>query len=191
MLGKRFPVPEFDAEPFKDMTYEAPQALAAAEGAALAEKAKTGDASAIGAHAVTLDDGFFDHFDFKGEHRHAVLCALPQGPVQLLGHSWAWRIQRALVVDGLDASSAQVLHDWRTPRPMNTRLGPEDGVTLDGGPVVILTGNKYAEHWLGNRSIIENDWDPGDGKAGFRILAGSDDELDDFHDCYLAFTWDA
>lgn len=187
---KRFPVPEFDADPFKDMTYEAPAPITPAEAAALGEKAASGDASAIGGHVVMPDEALFEKYDIKGDHRHAVFCALPSNAVQLLGRSWAWPIQRALILDSLDAASANVLYDWRTPRPMNTRLGPEDGVSVTGSCVVI-TGNKYADHWISNRTIVENDWQPEDASNGFRILSGSDDELDDFHDSYLAFTWSA
>lgn len=186
---KRFPVPEFDADPFKDMEYTAPEPISPSDAAALGEKAASGDAGAIGAHVVMPDEALFEKYDIKGDDRHAVFCALPSGSVHLLGRSWAWRIQRALILDSLDAGSANVLYDWRTPRPMNTRLGPEDGVTLTSGSCVVITGNKFADHWLSNRSIVENDWQPEDAANGFRILAGSDDELDDFHDSYLAFTW--
>ena len=188
---KRFPVPEFDRDAFKDMAYEAPPILSAAEAADLITKRDAGDASVYGAYAVIPDDALFDRFTIQGEHRHAIMCLLPDEPVHLLGRSWGWHIQRALILDSLDADSAEVTFEWRTPRPMNTRLGPEDGVTTNGGVAYVMTGNRYADHWIANRSIIQNDWEPGDGKSGFRLLAATDDELDDFHDCYLAFAWPA
>lgn len=188
---KRFPVPEFDRDAFKDMAYEPPAVVAAADAEELVAKLRAGDESVCGGYVVMPDDALFARFAVEGDGRHALMCLLPDKPVHLLGRSWGWRIQRALIIDSLDAASAGVLHEWRTPRPMNTRLGPEDGVAADGGVVYVMTGNRCADHWIPNRSIIQNDWDPGDGKRGLRLLAASDDELDDFHDCYLAFTWAA
>ncbi len=188
---QRFPVPEFKHEEFKDMEYEALALITAEDAAAMIGKLKGGDASVCGGHAIMPDDALFDRFSIKGDHRHAVLCLFPDKPVTLLGRTMAWFNQYALVLDSLDASSANILHEWRSPRPMNTRLGPEDGVPMSGGACYAIAGHLFADHYIGNRSIIQNDWDPGDGKAGFRILGNTDDELDDFHDTNLAFTWPA
>lgn len=188
---KRFPVPEFDYEPFVEMEYEKPDLHTASQIADMAGQASGGDGSACGGYAIEPSADLLEKFSIKGDDCYAVAAVLPAKPVHLLGRSHAWRIQRALVLDSPDPGSAKIVHDWTTPRPMNSRLGPDDGVTLDGGVNYILTGNKYADHWLCNRTIIQNDWDPGDGRKGFRILANTDPELDDFHDCYLAFTWAA
>ena len=188
---KRFPVPEFDHEAFKAMGYAAPTLLSVADAEALIAKRAGGDESVCGGHAVMPDDALFERFAVQGEHRHAVLCLLPEKSCHVVGRTYAWPIEGVFVLDSLDPASATALHEWKTPRPMNTLIGPEDGVELAGGAYVIMTGHRYADHWVSNRSIIENDWDPGDGRAGFRILCGSDDDKDDFHNCVLSFTWPA
>ncbi len=188
---KRFPVPEFNHDEFKDMSYTPPAIISQAEASNLITKCQSADEMVYGGYAVMPDDALFDKYAFKGEHRHAILCLLPNKPVQILGRSYAWPIQRALVLNAIDPETSEIIHDWKTPRPMNTRLGPEDGATWEGGPVYILTGHKYSDHWISNRSIIQGDWNPWDGDNGFRILSSSDDELDDFHDCYLSFRWSA
>ena len=74
---------------------------------------------------------------------------------------------------------------------MNLRLGPDEGLTHGGGILYTLCGQGYGDHWLGNRTILDNDWSPGNGREGFRILAAGVDDSQDFHDCYLSFTWNA
>ena len=189
---KRFPVPEFDYEPFVDMAYEAPKVLPSEEIDGLVAKLESGDESVCGAYAVAPPQALLEQHAFQGEDCHAIAVLLPAKPVQLLGRSHAWRVQRSLILAGTDPKTADVVHDWKTPRPMNTRLGPDDGVIVEGGGAfLILLGHKYADHWVGNRIIIENDWDPGENRNGFRILANSDPDLDDFHHSYLAFDWSA
>lgn len=189
---KRFPVPVFEHEVFKDMAYTAPAALSLQDADALAASLRGGGKSDVGgAHFVMPSEALFDRFQIKGEHRHAVMCLLPARSTHVLGRSWAWKIQRALVLDSLDAGAAKVLYDWKTPRPMNTRLGPEDGVELTQDICYVITGNKFADHWLGNRSIIENNWESGHGRKGFRILGGSEPNMDDFHHTCLVFDWQA
>jgi hypothetical protein len=188
---KRFPVPEFNHDEFKEMAYAATAALSMDDASALAERCKGGARDLYGGYVVMPSEALFERFKIEGEFRHAVMCLLPPGPVNLLGRSWAWKIQRALVLDSLEPGVAKTLHEWKTPRPMNTRLGPDDGVTLTGGKCYAITASKYADHWLGNRSIIEREWNPGAGRKGFRILGNSEPETSDFHHTYLAFDWQA
>ena len=187
---KRFPIPEFDHNQFKDRPYAAPTALSLDDANALLAKF-TANHAPCGGHVVMPTEALFERFQIKGEHRHAVMCLLPSSPVYLLGRSWAWKIQRALVLDSLDPASAKVLYDWKTPRPMNTRLGPEDGETFSGTVCYVIMVNRFADHWLGNRSIIDAAWDPGAGRKGFRILGSSEPGMEDFHHTYLAFEWSA
>jgi hypothetical protein len=186
---KRFPVPEFNHNEFKEMTYAPAAALSPSDAAALEAKCRAGSPDLYGGHVVMPAEPLFERFDIRGEFRHAVMCLLPPSPVHLLGRSWAWKIQRALILDSLDPERATVLHEWKTPRPMNTRLGPDEGVTMAGGTYYVITANKFADHWLGNRSIIDPGWSPGAGRKGFRILGSSDPEIPDFHHTYLAFDW--
>lgn len=177
---KRFPVPEFEHDQFKDMAYAPPQMCSPEEARAQGQ---------LGGYATMPGADLLERFQIKGEHAHAVACVLPDKPTHLLGRSWAWKIQRALVLDSLQAASARVLHDWKTPRPMNTRLGPDDGVTLPGGIVFVITACRFADHWLGNRSIIQNNAPASAGRKGFRILGSSEPDFSDFHHTYLAFDW--
>ncbi len=174
---KRFPIPEFDHEQYQDMPWNAPS---------LEDVAAVG--SQPGATAVKLDSAIADRFGFSGEHLHAVACNLPAGGAHLLGRSHAWKIQRMLL---LNAGNGEVVADWKTPRPMNTRLGPEDGIDLPAGTYLAVCGHKYADGWIGSRSIVQNGLSLDDGSIGFRVLAASDDELDDFNHVCLTFSWKA
>ena len=185
-MSKRFPIPEFDRDQYKNMEWAPPKLLSRDEQARLIAAAKAGDAKAYGSYAVEADEAFYERFKLQGPHRHAVMCILPPGEVTLLGRSWAWPIQRAVVVDSLDAASAKVLQEWKTPRPMNTRLGPDNGVTLGGGVVYAVFGHMYADHWVSNRT--RNDTrGVADGK-GFSVVSASNDDYD-FHACNLSFRW--
>ena len=185
----RFPVPEFNRDELKDMEWQAPTFLSESEIGDLIERQKAGDASAYGCYAVLPDDALFDKFAIRGDHRHAVMCVLPDADVHVLGRSVAWAIQHVWIVDSLDAGSCNVVADWKTTRPMNTRLGPEDGITVGGGVLYSLHANAFADHWIGNRTILDNDWDGGDAAHGFRVLSAHDEDIDDFHDCNLQFQW--
>ena len=72
---------------------------------------------------------------------------------------------------------------------MNTRLGPEDGVPLSGGTYFILTCHQYDDYWLGNRTVLDNEWDGADAGNGYRVLATSKDGSEDFSETCLTFTW--
>ena len=188
---KRFPVPEFNRDELKDLAWQAPSPLAQDEIDRLIEKRNAGDASVYGAYAVMPGEALFDKFAFRGEHRHALMCLLPDGETTVIGRSWAWPIQGAKLVDSLDPEGCSVIADWRSMRPMNTRLGPEDGIEVGGGVLYALMGHRYADHWIANRTIVQGDWAPASGGDGFRIVSSSDDDLDDFHDCVLSFQWGA
>ena len=186
-MSKRFPVPEFDRDLYKNMEWKPQDALSTEEQAKLAAAARNGEAKAFGSYPVNADDAFFDRFNVRGADRRAVMIVLPQKEVKLVGRSWAWPIQRAVVVDSLDPSKAKVLQDWTTPRPMNTRLGPDTGVTIPGGVVYALLGHRYGDDWMPNRTLTDTRGaSPG---RGFTVASASDDDNQDFHACNLSFSW--
>jgi hypothetical protein len=185
-MSKRFPIPEFDRDQFKNLDWSQPKLLSRQEQERLIAAAKKGDSKAFGCYPVAADDAFFDHFELKGPHRHAVMCLTPPKGARLAGRSWAWPIQRALVVDSLDPARAAVLQDWKTPRPMNTRLGPDDGVALEGGVAFVVVGHRHADHWVVNRTMAQ----PGkSGGSGFSVLSATGDDANDFHACNLSISW--
>jgi hypothetical protein len=185
-MSKRFPIPQFDRDQYKNLSWSAPRLLTSEERAGLIGKARAGDTSVYGSYAVAADDAFYERFQVKGDHRHAVMCLLPPGPTRLVGRSWAWPLQRALVVDSLDAQKARVVHDWKTPRPMNTRLGPQDGVAVEG-VVYALFGHRFGDHWIGNRTLARR---AGEAPSNaFEVLSASDEANNDFHACNLSFAW--
>jgi len=180
----RFKIPEFDRFSLKGMDWQAPEPIGEDEIARLTEAQKAGDASAYGVYPVMPSDALFDHLTIRGDNRHAVMCVMPNSGGQIVGRSYAWRIQRAILTDGLDPSSLNMIGDWITPRPMNTRLGPEDGIEASG-IVYALCCNGIGDYWLGNRTILEN------GDGGSRILSAHIEDSGDFHDCNLEISWSA
>jgi hypothetical protein len=178
-MWQRFPIPEFDRDPFKDMDWQTPAYLSDSE---IAEKVAAG---AHGAYPVLPGEDFFAKLDLRGNHRHALLCVLPESETHILGRSYAWPIQRAWIVDTLDAESFNVIADWKTLRPMNTRLGPDDGITHGSGTVYLVTATGYGDHWIGNRTIVDR---VGAGN-GFRVLSSASEDSRDFHDCNVSFAW--
>ncbi len=189
-MWQRFPIPEFDRDPFKDMDWQAPAYLAEAD---IAEKIA---ADAHGAYPVLPGEDFLAKLGVRGEHRHALLCILPEAPgteVRILGRSYAWPIQRAWIVDTLDPAAFEVIADWRTLRPMNTRLGPDDGIANGiahgGGAVYLVTAHGHGDHWIGNRTIADNGWDGGAAGNGFQVLSAANEDSRDFHECNVSFNW--
>jgi hypothetical protein len=188
---ERFPVPAFDRDRFKGMAWQAPTPLSEEDVARLIERQASGDPSAYGAYPIMAGQEFLKTLDLRGDHAHAVLCVLPNAEVTIIGRSYAWPIQKAWLVTSLDPAELEVVAEWRTPRPMNTRLGPDHGITHAGGILYALCGHGHGAHWIGNRTILDNDWDGPDGHQGFRILSSSADDSTDFHDCNLSYAWRA
>ncbi|MHA1152084.1 MAG: hypothetical protein ACTSQ7_05350 [Alphaproteobacteria bacterium] len=182
-MWQRFPIPEFDRDPFKNMDWQAPTFLTESE---IAEKIAAG---AHGAYPVMPGDDFFARLDVRGVRRHALLCVMPATEVRILGRSYAWPIQRAWILDSLEPGKLHVLADWKTPRPMNNRLGPEDGMVHGGGAVYLMTATGHSDHWIGNRTIADNGRDGGAAGHGFRVLSSASEDSRDFHDCNVSFAW--
>lgn len=180
-MSKRFPIPDFDRDHYKNRAWTRPAMLAGTD------LRHPGPDDTPGCHPVAAGAAFCERFSLRGEHMHLLKCVLPKQPVLLVGRSWAWYIQRALVVDSLEASTAKVLADWKTPRPMSTRLGPDAGITLPGGVVYAFCGHRYADHWIANRTLVDPEAPA--GANGFSILSATDDDNDDFHACNLSFSW--
>ncbi len=176
MWAKRFPVPEFNRHELKDMEWEAP-AIQAAD-----------DSRAAGMAAVAAGEDFYDRFSFEGEHLCAVDCKFPAKQVTVRGNSFAWPIQRVVITDSLNPASLNVLADWTTPRPMNTRLGPDGGITIDTDRAFVMIGHKFADRWVANRLILVHQWSTDSGN-GFRILSSSEERINDFHDAIAYFEW--
>lgn len=184
----RYPVPEFEHEELKDREWSSPEYLGADEQQRLLGAAAGGDESAWGAYPVMPDDALMDALKVSGEHRHAVMCLAPPN-ARALGRSYAWARQQVFIVDSLDPQKHRVLASFNTPRPMNNRLGPDDGIAIESGICYVLFGHMYADYFIGNRTLIDNDWrDPETGN-GFRVCSSYDDELEDFHDAVLHFSW--
>jgi hypothetical protein len=186
-MSKRFPIPPFDHEQLKNLDWQPPTYLGDAEQGRMVESVQSGKADWHGAYPVKAHPAFYDRFKLRGPHQHAVLCVLPNRNVTMIGRSHAWAIQQALIVDSLEADRAKVLHDWRTPRPMNTRLGPDNGVTVSGGVLYVICSHRYADYWLVNRTLCA---DKGFAdSSGFGVISASDDQLNDFHACNVWFSW--
>jgi hypothetical protein len=186
-MSKRFPIPPFDYERFKNMEWKSPEFLTPKDQTQILDAAQSGDEGVVGAYPVQADASFYDRFRLRGPHQHAVMCALPRREVKLMGRSHAWAIQQALIVDSLDAARAKVVYEWKTPRPMNTRLGPDNGVTVSGGALYIVCSHRYADYWLVNRTLVDSKGFA--GEPGFGVLSASDDEINDFHASNVWFNW--
>ena len=187
-MAKRFPVPKFDYEDLKSLDWQAPSPIAAADAARLIDSAAQGDASSYGAYPMAVDDDVFDALDVRGDHRHAALCLLPAGGATMTGRSHAWKIQRLVALQAPPHADAPLLIEWKTPRPMNTRLGPENGVAAPAQALCLVAGNRYSDYWIGNRLMVDNDWRPPSG-SGFRVMWSDSDDRDDFHADVVTFAW--
>ncbi len=188
MAWKRFPIPEFDHRPLRGLTYTPPVPISKTEEDSLVATALSGDESGVGAYAVEPNADLLEKLSFNGDHRQMIMCIVPAGDCRLLGRSMAWYNQRAYVLDG-NSADAEIIHEWHTPRTHNTRLGPDDGVSLDRRVIYLLSGRILEDEDRGNRVMIDADWSPGDGRAGYRILAGCDKGDDNFHDTCLMISW--
>lgn len=188
MSWKRFPVPAFDYAPLKGLSYAAPTPISRDEAVQRAAAAAGGDSAAVGAVAVEPDQALLERLDFRGDFQTMMLCALPGPGAHLLGRSYAWFNQRAFILAD-NSAEAEPIHTWRTPRPMNTRFGPEEGVTLAQSHVYLLSGRIVADYTRGNRVMVDNDWTAGEGGAGFRVIAACNEGDDNFHDSCFMFSW--
>lgn len=188
-MAKRFPIPEFDHDELKSLDWTAPELLDAAAAARIIEAAGGGDTSVYGAYPVAASDAFLEALSVRGAHRHAILCVMPAAGVRMLGRSYAWKIQRAMAAPGVDAPPAELLVDWKTPRPMNTRLGPGGGIASPAAAMYLVLVHRYSDYWVANRTIADNEWSGSSG-SGFRVLSCDNDEFDDFHSAVVSFEWD-
>ena len=186
-MSKRFPVPEFDRDLYKNLPWTEPAALPPEAVSQLLTSVQKGDEKAIGGHPVAVSKEFASRFGFEMNGRTALMCILPAKQVRMSGRSWAWPIQRALVTDSLDPERTTVLADWTTPRPMNTRLGLDGGIVLPVGAVYVLCGHRYGDHWIANRMLVSAEG--GEPVDGFSVLSACDDRINDFHSCNLIFGW--
>ena len=187
-MAKRFPIPEFDHDELKSLDWTAPDLLDAAAAARIIAAAGGGDTSVYGAYPVAASDAFLEALSVRGEHRHAVLCVMPAAGVRMLGRSYAWKVQRAMAATGVDGPPTELLVDWKTPRPMNTRLGPGDGIASPAAVMYLVLVHRYSDWWVANRTIADNEWSGSSGN-GFRVLSCDNDEFNDFHSAVVSFEW--
>ena len=188
-MAKRFPIPEFDHDELKSLDWTAPELLDPEAAARIVEAARDGDASVYGAYPVAACAAFLDSLSVRGDHRHALLCAMPVAGVTMAGRSYAWKIQRAVAAPaGVDEPSTQLLVDWKTPRPMNIRLGPLEGIAAPAAAMYLVLVHRYSDHWVANRTIADNGW-KGASENGFRVLSCDNDEINDFHASVISFEW--
>ena len=176
MWAKRFPVPEFERHSLKNLQWTTP----------VIESGPNHDEHC--GVAVNASPQLYEKFKFRSDDFTAIACTLPNVPITVSGNSFAWPIQRVVIVDSLEADSCQVIADWTTPRPMNTRLGPDGGVTVNATEVYVLCGHKVADHWIPNRIMLDNAW-TGSLDNGYRVLSSSETEINDFHDAVIYFEW--
>ena len=187
-MAKRFPIPEFDHDELKSLDWTPPAMLDAAAAARIAEAAGRGDTTVYGAYPVAASDAFFDALGIRGDHRHAVMCVMPADGVTMTGRSYAWKIQRLVATDGVHEPAPRILVDWKTPRPMNTRLGPAEGIPSPATTLYLLPVHRYSDYWVANRTILDNRW-AGTSGNGFRMVSCDSDENDDFHAAVITFEW--
>jgi len=187
-MAKRFPIPEFEYEELKGIAWTAAPLLDPGEVQARADAAAGGDSSACGAWPVAVDDGYFDALNVRGDHRTAVTCVLPASGVTVTGRSHAWNVQGVMATEGMPRAGAALLFQWKTPRPMNTRLGPENGIPAPASVLTLVSGHRFDDHWIGNRCAVDASWHPPEGE-GFRVLWCDDAVRNDFHCAVVSFTW--
>ena len=186
----RFPIPEFEYNALRNMDWSPPNILSQVEIDRLVTAHGQGSSGIFGCYSIMPDQEFFDRFDLRGQHRHCILCLLPPSGVRMTGRSHAWFVNRALIVDSLDPSRLRVVADWKTTRPMNTRLGPDDGIEV-GGSLYAVCSHRNADYWLVNRTLIDNEHEGVSGSVGARILSSSEDGTNNFHHANLTFEWNA
>ena len=187
-MAKRFPIPEFDHDALKGLDWAPPELLDPGAAARIVEAAEGGDESACGVYPVAAGDAFLDALSVRGDHRHALLCVMPGSGVTMTGRSCAWKIQRVVAASGVDGPPARLLVEWKTPRPMNTRLGPAEGIVAPAAAMYVVLAHRCSDYWIANRTIADNAWKGASGH-GFRILSCESDESGDFHAAVISFDW--
>ena len=188
MAWKRFPVPTFDYAPLKGRAYERPATISSGEAQKIVAGAANGQADLAGGYFVEPDPALLGTLDYRGEFQDMAMCVLPDVGAKLVGNSYAWFNQRAFILDA-NSQDANTVFNWRTPRPMNTLLGPEEGVVLEHRIVFLLSGRIVSDYTRGNRVMIDDAWTPPEGRAGFRVIAACDDGEDNFHESCFEFSW--
>lgn len=188
-MAKRFPIREFNHEELKDMEWAEPTYLSQDEINKLIEGQKSGDANVYGCYPVQASDELYAKLKVQGDHKHAVMCVMPNKEVGLLGRSNAWKIQRAILLDSLDADKSNTVLEWKTSRPMSIRFGPWDGTSINGGIVYAICCHALKDYWVGNRTNPQKQWEHSSTGHGFAVLSSSNEDQNDFHDCNLYFEW--
>lgn len=189
MWAKRFVLPDFDYEGLKDLEWSSPTFISEGDAIQRAQSAMSEDGIDVGVFPVQVSDALYERFDIRGPHRHAVLCITPKRELTLLGKSHAWKKQRLLILDGIDNNNAEVLIDWKTARPMSTRLGPIDGTQLTGGAWYVLFSHMIGDYFVGNRTLFGSANQEGEGADRLSIMSSSEPDFNDFHDCNLYINW--
>ena len=185
----RFSIPEFDYTALKGMSWTSPTLLVTEEVATRIKNWESGEADSFGCDAIDAPEKLFEMLNVRGDHCHAVMCITPSTEIRILGRSYAWWNQRVIILDSIDPNNFNILFDWRTPRPMNTRLGPENGVVVPGGVHYVIACHMFDDHWVANRTITDNEGSKESTASGFRVLGASKDDADNFCECCLSFTW--
>ena len=188
MQWERFQVPEFDYSALRNMVYEPRELLSSREACDIASRHTQGEAAAYGAYLCEPGPALVERFNFQGQHATAILCILPKSGARLLARSRAWFRQRLIILDD-NGADGNVLHEWKTPRPFNTRLGPDDGVVLEHPVIWILSGRILDDQTRANRVMADALWKPDGERAGFRIVAANDTEKHQFHECCIEVSW--
>ena len=75
-MSKRFPIPAFDYERFKNMEWAPPKLLSPAEQEQKIGAARSGQG--FGGYPVAADPKFYERFKLRGPNQHAVMCLLPK-----------------------------------------------------------------------------------------------------------------
>ena len=173
----RFPIPSFDHKKLRGLDWTQPIFLSEDD-----INLKIGAKSTYGGFTVEAPESVTSKFSIRGEYVHAILCVVPSG-TRIVGRSYSWWLQRALIIDSLNSEECKIICDWRTPRPMNSRFGPEEGIVLEHDCFYILSCHNHGEHWDGNRTLIQ------DHDNGRLILGSAKKGTNNFHEFCLTFSW--
>ncbi len=90
MAFLRFPIPEFDFNQFKDLSWAAPSYLSQSDIDGLISAQQSGYSSSYGAYAFDTNVSVLETFKIRGDHAHAALCVLADAAVHVIGRSGTW-----------------------------------------------------------------------------------------------------